>query len=339
MEFEEQIRRVAKDIYEKVLSFVNENKEDDDIYYNYAFIRLNNGQEIRYDFDEKTISVPYSKECSYNRIMGTKIEISEDNTKITLELDNESIPRKKYVSYDTGLNEKIENCQKDNIKLSYKRQLLKQRKMKNELKIKIKHEYNQLNSALCNLTYEKERIHNTDNFNSDVYDIYQSYMYDKEERELANSPETIYPAVKIAVEWWANKIVITDEQDIFIRISSENEEPLEPITAEQLAKFKEVLAKKIMLEMEENNGDVVKIGVYDSPMIILYDSLEEAGISENRVPKHPLTMYIRTYWIEVEEYSEFSEIYDSTTEEDIEEIKQIHLKQISNGTSYVLKSD
>ena len=109
MDFEQQLREIGKKIYKKIITFVEENKEDDDLYYDYAFIRLNNGQEIRYNFAEKTIEIPDSKECGYEDIIGTKIEITEDNTEITLELDNESIPKYKYISYDTGLNEKIEN--------------------------------------------------------------------------------------------------------------------------------------------------------------------------------------------------------------------------------------
>ena len=337
MDFEQQLRKMSNKIYEKIITFIEENKEDDDLYYSYAFIRLNNGQEVRYDFDKKTISIPYSEECSYNWIMGTKIEITEDNTEITLELDNESIPRNKYVSYDTGLNEKIENCQKDNIKLSYKRQLLNQRKMTKELKGRIKHEYNQLNSALCNLTYEKEKIHNIENFNYDVFDIYQSYMYDKEERGLANSSEAIYPAVRTAVEWWANKINTIEENDNRLWRGLSRKETLKPITKEQLTKFKEVLAKKIMLEMEENNGDVVEIGVYDYPMIILYDSLEEAGISEERVPIQAIHMYVDNYRVDLNIDRKNIILYNSITENDVEEIKELYRKQLSKSPSYTLK--
>ena len=83
---------------------------------------------------------------------------------------------KKYQKYFGN----VEIYEKDNIKLSYKRELLAQRKMTKELKGKIKYEYNQLNSALCNMTYDKDKTHSIDNFTYEVYDIYDSYMHQKE---------------------------------------------------------------------------------------------------------------------------------------------------------------
>lgn len=339
MNFEEKIRATADKIYEVVVKFVNENKGDDDLYYNYAFIKLNNGKEIRYNFEDGTIELPFYEECEYNFIMATEITIDNKNTRIDLENEDEPRDQYKYISYDTSLKEKIASADKERKKLNYMKKLLKQINLSKEVKSEIKQRYTRLYRALPNMTYNKEKTHNTENFNTDVYELYDHYMHQKELTNLEKSQETILPSVKKAVEWWANKIVITDEQDIFIRIRSENEEPLEPITVEQLAKFKDALAERIMKEIDESDGELVKVGVYDSPMIILYDAIKEANINERRVPKHPLTMYIRTYWIEVEEYFESSEIYNSTTEEDIEKIKQIHLNQISNGTSYVLKNN
>jgi len=336
MDFEQQLREIGKKIYKKIITFVEENKEDDDLYYDYAFIRLNNGQEIRYDFAEKTIEIPDSKECGYEDIIGTKIEITEDNTEITLELDNESIPKYKYISYDTGLNEKIENCQKDNIKLSYKRELLEQRKMTKELKGRMKHEYNQLNSALCNMTYDKDKTHNIDNFTYEVYEIYNSYMHQKEMNALEVSSDKTLPAIQKAVEWWANKISITDNPNIIYKLRYREVEPLAPLTEEQLTNFKEILAKKIMKEIYEYDGDLVEIGTNDYPMIV-YGSMIEAQINKRRFPNHPLTMYIHAYRVSVEEYREHIEIYNSTTEEDVEEIKKLHREQLSKSRSYTLK--
>ena len=89
-----------------------------------------------------------------------------------------------------------------------------------------------------------------------------------------------------------------------------------------------------MAEILSNDGDLVKVGVYDYPVVILYGAMKEAGIDSRRIPVSSLTMYIRAYWVEVEEYREETELYDSTTKEDIEEVKRIYLEQ---NYSYTLK--
>ena len=91
-----------------------------------------------------------------------------------------------------------------------------------------------------------------------------------------------------------------------------------------------------MKEIYEYDGDLVEIGTNDYPMIV-YGSMIEAQINKRRFPNHPLTMYIHAYRVSVEEYREHIEIYNSTTEEDVEEIKKLHREQLSKSRSYTLK--
>lgn len=91
-----------------------------------------------------------------------------------------------------------------------------------------------------------------------------------------------------------------------------------------------------MKEIYEYDGDLVEIGTNDYPKII-YGSMIEVQINKRRFPNHPLIMYIHAYHVSVEEYHEYIEIYNSTTEEDVEEIKKLHREQLSKSRSYTLK--
>ncbi len=57
MEFEKEIRLLANEIRDKVIKFVNDNKGNDDIFYERAFLKLNNGKQIIYSFDKETVSI------------------------------------------------------------------------------------------------------------------------------------------------------------------------------------------------------------------------------------------------------------------------------------------
>ena len=324
MEFEETIREIANEIYEKVVAFVNENKEDDDLYYEYAFIKLNNGVEIQYDFRKNSIEKT-SKNSPW--LSNSIIKILNGDTDIMIDVTKEDDYKCTFIDYDTSLNKKIETCNRDNLKRAYKIQLSRQQKLTEEEKNQIKSYYEQLNRETRNLTYDKEKTQDINNFTFDVDDIYNFYMYEKEVSKLNASTDKILPAVKIAVEWWANRISITEKKEDIFDLEYRNKGPIPPITPEQLANFKRILSEKIMDKILNNNRDLVKVGTYDYPVVILCEAIKEAGIDLRRIPDSNITMYIRAYWVDVEEYSEEIELYNSATKEDIEEIKNIYFEE------------
>ena len=51
MDFEEQIQLLSKEIYEKAVKYIDEKKSYDDIMYEYAYLKLDNGKQVMYNFD------------------------------------------------------------------------------------------------------------------------------------------------------------------------------------------------------------------------------------------------------------------------------------------------
>ena len=48
MKFEEKVNLLIIEIYDKIIKYIDNNKNDDDIFYDYAYLNLNNDKQIIY---------------------------------------------------------------------------------------------------------------------------------------------------------------------------------------------------------------------------------------------------------------------------------------------------
>lgn len=300
MDFENKIKSLANDIYKKVVKFICDNKDNDDVLYDYAYLIINNGKQLMYSFNNEELYVTESNEVGYNMFFSYEAKIDKEGTEYNSKIE-----------YETGLN--------------------KQNSLTEKEKTKIIKYYEELNKLVDDLIYNKEKTHNEDNYNYEAFDVYCEYMYKKELSELEESCESILPAVKVAVEWWArilsnknrggsigndidSKIFMTCSDMVYSKDSIQNE---------KIVKFKEVLASKIMEKIYESD-EVIQIICDYGPDSLLYDAMIESGIKTTRSP-FKTNMYIRAYYVAVREGYGASDVilFDSIKEVDRENIKNI----------------
>ena len=156
-------------------------------------------------------------------------------------------------------------------------------------------------------------------------------MYKKELKKLEQSQEKILPAVRIAVDWWANIICsehregsLGNNQDSKVLMAySDLIYPQKLVTEAQKNKFKELLAKKIMDKIYESHDVIQMICDYSSDKL-LYDAMIESGIDPCRTP-NKTEMYIRAYYVAAKKGFAASDLtlFDSTEEVDLENVKNI----------------
>ena len=300
MEFENQIKQLANEIYEKVVKFVCENKDNDDILYEYAYLTLSNGLQLMFRFNNDELYVTKPDAVGYEIFFPYKVKITSEDTEY-----------KSKIIYETGLN--------------------KQNNLTDKEKIKIMEYYRKLNILVDNLTYNIDKTRNADNYNYDTLDVYNEYMHKKELSKLEESQDKVLPAVKVAVDWWAKKIggeirggsIGNDTDSKVLMTGFDIVYPKDSIPYEQIKKFKEILAQKIMDKIYESDEVIQMICDY-GPDRLLYDAMIASGISTRRTP-FKTNMYIRAYLVGVKEGFGARDVtlFDSTEESDIENVKNI----------------
>lgn len=321
MNFENEIKLLANEIYEKVVKIVNENKESDNVLYDYAYLTLENGMQGLYSFRNGDFFVTKPEVKGYVFAFSHEVRINGMDTEYDLD----------DIKYETLLNEKINEKENERQRICLGEDLERQDNLPEEQKQVIKSYYEQLNSLVDTMTYNKENTHNPDNYNYDTIDIYCAYMHQKELNKLEESKETVLPAVKLAVDWWAKKIsgdlragsLGNDPESKFRMVAFDFMYPKESVSSDQLEKFKEILAKKIMDEIYESD-DLIKMECEMGPALLLYEAMKESGIDPKRTPFYT-RMYIRAYYVAVKDGWGAKEetLYDSTDEQDLENIKKI----------------
>ena len=320
MDFEEQIQLLSKEIYEKAVKYIDEKKSYDDIMYEYAYLKLDNGKQVMYNFDTGYLYITDKKAKGYT-IFCYDAKLKNEDTIYNIN----------RARYETLVKEKILNSRSDSQIESYEIDLKRQQKMSLEKKNIILMYYKELNSLIDTLKYNKKKTHNIDNYNNDTLDVYNEYMYKKELDKLAEANEDVLPSVKIAVNWWAKTICgdtrggsIGEDLDSELLMAFSNKiYPKDGILPEQVNKFKEVLAKKIMDKIYESD-EVIQMKCDYGADWLLYDAMKESGINPRRTP-FKTNMYIRAYFAVVKEGYGAKDIslYDSTTKEDLENVKNI----------------
>ena len=316
MSYCNELRNIAMKIHKKITNFVENNKNNDDLFYVNMYLKTKSDIIINYYFNEDKINI-YKGE-SHN--LGAWI------------IDNETIFYNNRREYDTSLEKKVHeepDC--------YGPSLEKQKKLPKEAKERIYNFYKEVYELLDELEYDQEKTYDINNFNDDFFDYYNEYMYEKELNKLKESGNKILPAVEIAADWWKEKIIKENSGKIpgqrlslaFFEVISAPTE----ITDEQYSKFRDILADKIMKEIYDLKGDLVRIRCDYGPSYLLNEAGLAAGLKGAKTPTKT-DMYIRAYYVAVKEgYGAKTEtIYDSTKKEDIETIKKLYI-----GNSKVLK--
>ncbi len=301
MEFEKEIRLLANEIRDKVINFVNDNKGNDDIFYERAFLKLNNGKQIIYSFDNETVSITKKNVEGYSSFFSYELEIEEDDIS--------------YWYYNNLYNLSDRNRFTD--------------KGKNNIRNYLR----ELNELVDNMSYNREKTERSDIFKDDVFNVFSNYMHIKEINKMKEEKKEVLPAVEVAVNWWANEITadmrggsLGEDDDSKISMTVlDMLYPKTPITEEQITKFKESLTKKLMDTIYEYDGEVVQMRCDYGPCRLLYEAMKESGISPLRAP-FKTELYIRAYCVGViEDYGgKDIMLFDSTTKEDIEKVKEIY---------------
>ena len=228
MEFENDLKVIANDIYKRVVKYINDNKDNDDIMYEYAYLKLSNGLQVMYNFESGALYYTHPNEHG-DYFFSYILKINNDNFELNL----------KNIEYDTLLCQKIKNSRSFNQRHAFEKDLLKQQNLSVREKEKIKRCFEKLNGLIESITYNKEKTRNENNYNSETFVVYNEYMYKKE----LNKQEEVLPGVKIAAEWWANAII----EEICYESIEDDYNDLNTNYEEQIKKFKEIFSKKLII--------------------------------------------------------------------------------------------
>ena len=334
MEFENQIKQLASEIYEKVVNFINDNKDSDDMLYECAYLTLSNGVQIMFGFKNGSLYITQPDVQRYSLTIPYEVKISNEDTEYRIN----------NIKYETSLSEKINRTKDDSLKHIYEINLKKQQQLTEEEKENIKKYYELLNKLIDNMSYNDKKTHNADNYNYETDEVYNEYMYKKELNKLNETQDKILPAVKVAVDWWAKIIcaelrggsIGNDADSKIFMTGFDLAYPKQSLSNDQISMFKETLAKKIMDKIYESN-DVIQMLCDYAPDRLLYESMMESNINPIRTP-FKTNMYIRAYWVEVKEGYGARDVtlFDSTEECDLENIKNICRRNIKNEQQKVL---
>ncbi len=334
MEYESEIKRIAGEIYAKVTKFVDENKGNDDRYYENAYLSIDSELQIVYSFDDGSLYITDKK--GFNATWGFVIKIQNGETECWY----------KDYKYESSLEFKLASCQREKLKKRYEKELEKRKKLSDNTKKELIAYYEQFNKLADNMTYDRKNTENPDNFNYDTFNLYEEIMNNKELGKLAESKDTILPAVKVVVDWWAKTIsrncrggsLGDDSESKLIELMANAMAPSEMVTDEQLKIFKDVLATRLMNEIYECDWSEVTIECDYGPDSILLEAMNAAKISPLKAP-FKTDMYVKSYYVSVSEGygADCITLYDATEKEDIEIVKHnMDLKQQNQSLTRTL---
>ena len=203
MGLEEQISIIARKMYNKVITFINNNKGDDDIYYKYAYLKLNNEKQIIFDFNSMALYVTKEEKTVYRGFLSCETKILDGDVEFCVD----------DVRFDTSLKSKIKKCQKETQRQYYKNLWDNQQILSEDVKNNIVEYYNQLSQELDYLQYNKEKTQSPDNFKEEVFDVYNDYMYEKEMSKLENNKNNILPAVHVVQGRNISNVVVNNARE------------------------------------------------------------------------------------------------------------------------------
>ena len=246
----------GKEIYDKLVRFTRSNYKDDHIYYDKSYIKTPNGQhftvdvrqlipEVRYDdsvYDPKT-GRPDGKSffALYN----------EEDFQVAANVvsSNDDIFYRLSVSGDANY------CYPAPMTAEHAKQI---RECLDEL------------LTYCDkLEYDTERTHVVDNLKSDKIRQRNRLIYNEEVAKLPKG-ETTLQCVKVAVEWWVDRL---------LEGTNKNNTP----NQESVGIFRQYLYNHLMEELSTGSPHSLLSTDYN-PYGLLRDALKEAGLLDYDLP-------------------------------------------------------
>ena len=298
MTFDDEIKSISNEILSKVRRKVEENKNDDDNYYKYAY--LSTGDNVlSFNFEKKNICFNAQNLLNYHCEVLT---IYEDDTRVW-----------GYgIEYETSLERSMKQFPESSL---FEERFKRQASFTDEERNLIKKFYIDLNNYIDCFEYNIEKTHSPQNFNDNLSYVYNTYMLNKELDKYDDLSNIVFPSVSAGVNWWA-KAISTEASD---------DEP--KIPDEKLEIFKQVLSKTIMEKMIDNGRYRLSIQSDYGPDQILRLALDASNIHYMNVPWKTY-MYISLY----KTTCEGQVLFDSTTSEDIDNAKEIYSRLYLNST-------
>ena len=313
VQMETKLLDKAKNIYVRLEEFVKQNRSDNYKDYNGAYIKLAEGRKIFFPFDELNNQIKiwnYHWDDNRQRSYGDAFSIlpvcdcgflcnlqifAFDKEKYELTVSEKKarnyhkLTEEQYQLFDnylTKLAEALETMEYDN----------------------------DSTYANNNLTIEAEAKNRARECNDEIKRVFGD----------VDPTTVVLPSVETAVDWWIESIKESSHgggvgDDFNSRYAMQNAEIAFSQTAVsemQISVFKDVLSKKIMDQLRR--GLIAKIDYDFSSKSFLHDALEEANISDARLP-YRTAMIVDAKTVKVRANGMEEEIYNS------ENVKGQHL--------------
>lgn len=300
MELNEYVKNIGKDILNIVIKAIEENKGDDDKYYECAYLKLQDGTQIIVRFKNYLRKLNMSRlvwNNEYERNEGYYFSINTHTrygfcVDVSLRyLDKENLD---YVASDKDYGNKELN--------------------EEEIEAVVKF-IDELHNKFLTVKYDKENTRRIENYNYEEECKYNKQRFNEAMNKLRekNSDCEVLPSVETAVDWWIDAIKSnsriepygTEFYD-FIKTDLLNDVRRKTkVDDNQIEIFRESLTSALMKELSE--GESIYLRVTNELMSF---ALEASNIASIRVP-YRASMDVSVDSVVVHENYESTEIYNS----------------------------
>lgn len=314
MDFENQIKLLGKDIYQKVISFVEANKGDDDKLYRGAKLKLKDGREMFVPFnpwggqpDIKIWNYEWNEELQ--RGNGDAFSIMAES------------------GYGFLVDITFYNLDKDNTHfVASDMKYPHQKELSADEINAIKNYMAQLYEQVSTLEYDKEATRSISNFTQEARRQYNIQLFNNEMKKLNETESTtkVLPSVETAVNWWINIMngptlggSLGDDINAHLTMrAAEKQFSQTSIDENQLIMFRDSLSKAIMDQLSQ--GLEVKLDVDYGPSGILLDAIMESGISGSKTPfKTNMVVNVDSVRVSAGYRAEYEEIFNNSVQEEM----------------------
>ena len=306
MDFNNEIKTIGKDIYEKVSAFVEANKGSDPDFYNVAILNLSDGRKMFFSFDShgwlRIFNFEWNDEL--DKGSGEEFNISAKSTYGFLVNINILTLDKDYLSFTVA---------DDNHQF--------QGELSDENKNIIKNYMTKLQEQIQTLEYDKEATCSIENMNFKARKEYKIQKFNDEVKKMLEEDPTsrALPSVQTAVDWWVEKLTAAKNGQNYSKMFGPLAKDLilqNSINDIQLDKFKNLLSQAIMNKLEQ--GNAVELSTDYSINGILRDALEGAKISLQETPYKPImNVDVDSVRVAVSYQDKFEEIFNNSVEEEL----------------------
>ena len=247
MSFVKKVEILSKDMYKKIRTFVQENKDTDDKFYENAILKLDDGREVFFNFKNHNIEI---RNIKFNE---ETLSNSGDIFTVRPKIFDFSIGIDYYYTNEKTIHYTISKS------LQSSGRYFTEEKEK-EILIYISYLYNRLSS----LEYDKEKTRAVSNLKPDIKRKYNIQKFNKKMNDLRKSGAEAKAllAVEVAVNWWIKML---------------KEPELKTVPA-----FRKTLTSIIMYNL--SIGKAVNLENDQFLSEALYEATLEAGINKCQLP-------------------------------------------------------